>query len=192
MSSSPWLAYVVVAALAFGAGLIFSQIVLRPSEHAAAAASPQSTTLAPAVAASQLPASPSDADGAVALGNQAYDQQHWTAAIAAYQRAIALGRDTPDVRTDLGNAYRFSGDPHKALEEYEIAQRQNPNHEQSLFNQGALYVQSLGDPITGAAKWREFVARFPSSPTAAEARRLLAQFESQFGTPMKSTTSPAP
>lgn len=119
----------------------------------------------------------------ITLGNAYYDQQNWTAAIEQYERAISLGSDTPDVRTDLGNAYRFAGNPHKALEEYQIAQRQNPNHEQSLFNQGALYAQSLGDPITGAAKWREFVNRFPSSARATEARQLLAEFESEFGTP---------
>ena len=155
---------------------------------------PAQTSALPTTSAPARPPAPAalpvNADP-VTLGNSYYDQRNWTAAIEQYQRAISLGNDTPDVRTDLGNAYRFAGNPRKAFEQYQIAQRQNPNHEQSLFNQGALYAQSLGDPITGAAKWREFISRFPFSPRASEARRLLAEFEGEFGTPANNTSSPS-
>jgi tetratricopeptide (TPR) repeat protein len=70
----------------------------------------------------------SAADAAVVRGNQAYDHQQWADAIGYYQEAIAKGIDNPDVRTDLGNSFRFSGQPEKALEQYAIAQRQNPQH----------------------------------------------------------------
>ena len=59
--------------------------------------------------------------------------------------AIAQGADTPDVRTDLGNCFRFLGQPQKALEQYAIAQKQNPQHENSLFNQISLYGDLLHD-----------------------------------------------
>src|SRR5437762_306484 len=50
----------------------------------------------------------SAADAAVVRANQAYDHQQWADAIREYQDAIAKGRDNADVRTDLGNAFRFS------------------------------------------------------------------------------------
>lgn len=44
---------------------------------------------------------------AVVIGNFAYDHQRWSEAILQYEQAIAGGANTPDVRTDLGNALRF-------------------------------------------------------------------------------------
>ena len=188
--SRAWTIYFLIAVAAFASGSAIT-MALRPN------APPQRSTMPITSVPSSATSPPSAAlplnGDPVTLGNTYYDQQNWTAAIKQYERAISLGNDTPDVRTDLGNAYRFAGNPQKALEQYQIAQRQDPNHEQSLFNQGALYAQSLGDPITGAAKWREFVNRFPSSARAADARRLLAEFESEFGTPpIKNATSPSP
>jgi tetratricopeptide (TPR) repeat protein len=183
-----WKIYLLIGVAAFASGSVVT-MALRPNAPPQRGATPMGSSPAsppsPASAALPLNGDP------VTVGNAYYDQQNWTAAIEQYERAISRGTDTPDVRTDLGNAYRFAGNPHNALKQYQIAQRQNPNHEQSLFNQGALYAQSFGDPITGAEKWREFVDRFPSSARAAEASRLLSEFESEFGTsPMKNAASP--
>lgn len=185
----PWTIYILIAVAAFASGSALT-MALRPN----APSQPRAMLITPAptlATSSALGPLPLNADP-VTLGNAYYDQQNWAAAIEQYERAISGGTDTPDVRTDLGNAYRFAGNPHKALEQYQIAQRRNPNHEQSLFNQGALYAQSLGDPITGAAKWREFVSRFPTSTRAAEARKLLTEFEKEFGTPPIKNTTPSP
>jgi tetratricopeptide (TPR) repeat protein len=189
LPAHPWTIYVLIAVAAFASGSALTMMLRRnaPSQ-------PRTMLITPAPASATSPTLgplPLNADP-VTLGNAFYDQQNWAAAIQQYERVISRGTDTPDVRTDLGNAYRFAGNPHKALEQYQIAQRQNPNHEQSLFNQGALYAQSLSDPITGAAKWREFVNRFPASIRAAEARRLLAEFEREFGTPPIKSATPAP
>ena len=94
---------------------------------------------APAAAAeppdvSQLP----PADAARTLGNWNYDRQNWPHAIEHYEKAIARGADNPDVRTDLGNCFRFLGQPEKALEQYQIAQKENPLHENSLSIRSAF------------------------------------------------------
>jgi len=72
-----------------------------------------------------LDTSLSPAQTAVVSGNWYYDRKNWARAIEAYEKAIALGADNSDVRTDLGNAYRFSDRPQKALQQYEVAQKQN-------------------------------------------------------------------
>jgi tetratricopeptide (TPR) repeat protein len=122
---------------------------------------------------SQLPS----ADAATTLANWNYDRQNWSHAIDHYQQAIALGRDNPDVRTDLGNCFRFLGQSQKALEQYEIAQRQNPQHENSLLNQAGLFAEVLHDSERAKATAREFIARFPQSPRAESARNLIGQLE---------------
>jgi len=117
------------------------------------------------------------ADAATTLANWNYDRQNWSHAIDHYQQAIELGRDNPDVRTDLGNCLRFLGQPQKALEQYETAQRQNPQHENSLFNQAGLFAEVLHDSERAKATAREFIARFPQSPRAESARKLIGQLE---------------
>src|SRR5205814_3424855 len=80
------------------------------------------------------------------LANWNYDRRNWLHAIEHYQQAITLGSGNADVRTDLGNCYRFINEPRKALEQYQLAQKENPQHENSLFNIATLYQQVLKEP----------------------------------------------
>ncbi|PZR77033.1 MAG: hypothetical protein DLM73_00545 [Chthoniobacterales bacterium] len=131
---------------------------------------PQSITAAPDLSGM------SAADAAVVRGNTAYDHQQWAEAIQQYQQAIASGRDTADVRTDLGNGFRFSGQPQKALEQYAIAQKLNPQHENSLFNQIGLYTEVLHDPVHAIPICEEFIRRFPASEKIPAVKEKLAAF----------------
>ena len=117
------------------------------------------------------------ADAARTLGNWNYDRRNWAHAIEHYQEAIADGADNPDVHTDLGNCFRFIGQPQKALEQYQIAQTEDPMHENSLFNQASLYAEVLNDDRRALATAREFLKRFPQSDRAAAARQLISDVE---------------
>lgn len=177
--------------LAFGLGVLVTWLVMRGSTASAPTTAPAVTRLPPppapaAVGTPFAPAPPlaggppdvsqlSPADAALTLGNWNYDRQSWAHAIEHYEEAIARGADNPDVRTDLGNCYRFLEQPQKALEQYELAQKQNPRHENSLFNQISLYGDLMHNPARAAAVARDFVARFPQSPQAAAARLRLQQ-----------------
>jgi tetratricopeptide (TPR) repeat protein len=111
------------------------------------------------------------------LGNWNYDRHNWAHAIEHYQEAIADGADNPDVRTDLGNCFRFIGEPHKALEQYQIAQTEDPMHENSLFNQAGLYAEVLHDDQRALTTAREFLKRFPQSDRAAAATQLISNLQ---------------
>jgi hypothetical protein len=117
------------------------------------------------------------ADAAKILGDWNYDRHNWAHAIDHYQEAIADGADNPDVRTDLGNCFRFIGEPHRALEQYQIAQTENPMHENSLFNQAGLYAEVLHDDQRALAIAREFLKRFPQGDHATAARQLISNLE---------------
>jgi len=114
------------------------------------------------------------ANAAKILADWNYDRHNWAHAIEHYQEAIANGVDNPDVRTDFGNCFRFIGDPEKALEQYEIAQTENPKHENSLFNEAGLYADVLHDNQHALATAREFLQRFPQSDRAAAARQMIS------------------
>lgn len=133
--------------------------------------------------ASQLPSpgltagqSPAQVDRT--LGNFFYDHQNWAQAISHYEAAIRQGSDDADIRTDLGNAYRFTDRPDDALAQYTGAQQMNPEHEFSLFNQGGLYLEDLHDPTKAIEIWREYLSRFPRGRNVAAARQLIAQAQS--------------
>lgn len=117
------------------------------------------------------------AQAAVTLGNWHYDRQRWTQASEQYEAAIRLGLDNADVRTDLGNCYRFLGQPQKALEHYQTAQKQNPQHEHSLFNQASLYAEVLNEPAKAVATAQEFIRGFPQSSGAKAAQEMIARLK---------------
>jgi TolA-binding protein len=76
-------------------------------------------------------------------------------------------------------------EPHKALEQYQIAQTENPMHENSLFNQAGLYAEVLHDNQQAVATAREFLKRFPQSDRAAAARQLISTLEVKDQSPGK-------
>ena len=164
-----------LAGFALGAGAMW--LAMRESHPSAAQSS--ATRRATETRAEEPPdvSHLAPADAATTLANWNYDRQNWPHAIEHYQTAIALGRDNPDVRTDLGNCFRFLGEPQKALDQYETAQRQNPQHENSLFNQGGLYAFSLNQPEKALKIWREYLVRFPQSPNAPKTRELISEVE---------------
>ena len=165
----------VLAAFALGAGATWLAMreSARPPERPATTSSMPTAPAAEPPDVTQL----APAEAARTLGNWNYDRQNWPHAIEHYEEAITRGADNPDVRTDLGNCFRFLGQPQKALEQYELAQRQNPQHENSLFNQASLFDQMLHDKERAIAIAREFMTRFPQSPRAESARELIVQLQ---------------
>jgi tetratricopeptide (TPR) repeat protein len=118
-------------------------------------------------------------EAARTLADWNYDRQNWPHAIEHYQEAIARGLDNPDVRTDLGNCFRFLGQAQKALEQYELAQKENPQHENSLFNQAGLYAEVLHDDQRALTIAQEFINRFPQRPKAPSAKELISRIRGE-------------
>jgi len=164
-------------AAAFALGACAMWLVIRESHSSPAQRSVTKSAVQPRAEEPPDVSHLAPADAATTLANWNYDGQNWSHAIDHYQQAIALGHDDSDVRTDLGNCFRFLSQPQKALEQYETAQRQNPQHENSLFNQIGLFAEVLHDSARAKAAAREFIARFPQSPRAESARKLIGQSE---------------
>jgi hypothetical protein len=165
----------ILAAFLLGAGgmwlIMHSSPPGRPGKLPVERLHPSPATEPPDV--SQL----APADAAKTLGDWNYDRQNWAHAIEHYQEAIVDGADNPDVRTDLGNCFRFINEPHRALEQYQIAQTEDPMHENSLFNQAGLYAEVLHDDQHALATAREFLKRFPQSDHAPAAGKLISKLE---------------
>ena len=143
-----------------------------PARAQSLASPPNSSSTAPPDVSNMSPA-----NAAKTLADWNYDRQNWPHAIEHYQEAIAKGADNPDVRTDLGNCFRFAGQPQKALEQYKIAQSQNPMHENSLFNQIGLFAELLHDDQQALSVAHEFLTRFPQSSRAESVKQLISQIQ---------------
>ena len=170
-SSSTTLVLLALIAAAIGAGATWLLLSTDRGVQPQIAPSPVADDAPPSVV--NVP----PAQAAVQLGHWHYDRQRWTAAAQQYEAALRLGLDNPDVRTDLGNCYRFLDEPEKAKEQYERSQRQNPQHENSLFNLAALHAQVLHDNPKAQELLNEYLRRFPDSDGAARARHLLAELD---------------
>jgi tetratricopeptide (TPR) repeat protein len=166
--------YFLPMLLSAGLGATVTWLIMSQRSAPATRPAPFATNAVSQSAAPPDLSGASSADAAVMRGNLAYDHQQWADAIREYQSALASGRDNADVRTDLGNAFRFSGQPEKALEQYVIAQRQNPLHENSLFNQIGLYMEVLRDPIRAIPICEDFIRRFPTSEKIPRVKEQLA------------------
>ncbi len=154
-----WPSYFITALLAACLGASGAYVALRPA-------------LSQAVQSRQMAG-----QAALALGNRAFDQRDWAQAVRFYTQALASGVDGPDVRTDLGTAYRSLHQPQKALEQYAAAQSQDPQHENSLLNQGIVYASDLNDGTKAVAVWRQYLQRFPQGRHVADVRKFLAQIQ---------------
>jgi tetratricopeptide (TPR) repeat protein len=160
----------VIVSAAMGAGLTWLFISQHSRPEARPVSAPQS---GPMTSAGPDVSGMSSGQAAVTLGNCAYDHQSWAEAIRHYQEAIASGIDNADVHTDLGNAFRFSGQPEQALNQYTIAQKLNPQHENSLFNQISLFTEALNQPDRAIPICEEFIRRFPNSDKLPAVREQL-------------------
>jgi tetratricopeptide (TPR) repeat protein len=160
---------VLVGAIAFVIGAILTWAILARLSASSSPTSLRENDVLPDVST----LTPSQ--GAVTLGNWYFDHHDWAKATEQYRKALRLGLDNADVRSDLGSALRFNNQPEAAAAEYEIAQQENPGHENSLFNLAALYLQSLDQPERAVALLEQFKTRFPRSGAIPRVDELLQE-----------------
>lgn len=182
LASAFWLPFATIGLFGVLIGATITYLALRPQLQppiapaalaaAMPAANPDPTTHLPTP---ELTAGQPPAQADRTLGNFYYDHQNWAQAVRYYESAIKQGSDDADIRTDLGNAYRFAGRPDDALVQYGRAQAMNPAHEFSLFNQGGLFMEDLKQPAKAIEIWKDYIARFPEGRNVEAARQLIAQ-----------------
>lgn len=113
----------------------------------------------------------------VDLGNAYFDTHQPQKAVAAYQKALELKGDDPDVLTDQGVMYRDLGQFDEAIANFRKANQVNPSHVQSLFNMGVVYLHNLHDVAKARAAWQKVVDTAPGSTQAAEARAQIRELD---------------
>lgn len=118
---------------------------------------------------------PNDFDSLVKLGNLYYDGQQFPNAIQYYERALAIHPDNPDVRTDMGTAYWYTGNAEKALSAMETSLKYRPGHPQTLFNLGWVRWQGKQDPKGAIEAWQQLLKANPDYPQRPQVEQYIAK-----------------
>jgi cytochrome c-type biogenesis protein CcmH/NrfG len=122
---------------------------------------------------------PQDMHAWIQLGNQHFDDGKPHEAIRAYERALSIRGDNPDVLTDMGIMYRQLGEFERAAEKFTQASKINPLHEQSRFNLGVVLFFDLNRKDEARKVWRALVGINPEvkTPDGALLRIMLDELK---------------
>lgn len=140
----------------------------------------------------QLKDKPNDPQLLYNVGNIYYDTQNYPEAIAYYEKSLAQNPKSADVRTDMATAYFYSGDVDKALSEFDVVLKENPNHANALFNQGMVRWKGKMDVTGAVASWKKLLQANPNYERRAEVETFIAQAEKHANIkPGQKTNKPA-
>lgn len=120
---------------------------------------------------------PTDVKAWIALGNEYFDSQQRQKAIQAYDKALQLKPDNPDVLTDQGVMYRELGEFDKAVANFKKANTINPKHLQSLLDMGVVYGRDLKDYDKAMEAFNRIIQVAPDSGEAAHAREAIEELK---------------
>ncbi|NUQ00621.1 MAG: tetratricopeptide repeat protein, partial [Armatimonadetes bacterium] len=113
-------------------------------------------------------------------GKRAPDDEHWQAALAAYQKASRLDPLRVEALINLGNLYLVTRDYQKGRHYFDLVLAQQPRNATALNNYGvALAEETAGDfPAEALAK---FSSAAEADPTLPEAQFNLGLARAELG-----------
>jgi len=118
---------------------------------------------------------PKDYESLVKLGDLFYDAKQFPSAIQYYQKALEIHPENPDVRTDMGTAYWYSGNADKAVAAMETSLKYRPGHPQTLFNLGWVRWQGKADAKGAVEAWQELLKANPNYPQKEQVEQYIAK-----------------
>lgn len=111
----------------------------------------------------------------ISLGNDYFDTEQTQKSINAYGKALEIEPNNPNVLTDQGVMFRKAGWYDKAIANFEKASKIDPNHLQSLYNVGLVYLTDLKQPDKALSYWTRYLQIDSNSPTALQIKGMLEQ-----------------
>ncbi len=161
----------VIVALVLGVlgGVIYSNWQRDTAQPAGTGSAPPSTVGVPLVNYQQqittlegiVAREPQNRNAWVQLGNNYFGSDQPIKAIEAYDKALELSPDDPNVLTDQGTMFRRVGWYDRAISNFKRAAELDPNHVQSRYNMGVVYRYDLQDLAGAIAAWESFLALNP-------------------------------
>jgi len=79
------------------------------------------------------------------------------------------------VRTDMGTAYWYTGNPDQAIAEFNRALKYNATHPGTLFNMGVVKWQGKMDPAGAVQAWEQLLQTNPNYQQKQQVLDLIAK-----------------
>ena len=124
-------------------------------------------------------ADPSNFLAWVALGNEYFDRNQFMDAIQAYDKALEIQPNSPDVLTDQGVMFKRLGWFDRAIENFTKANDIDPAHATSMYNLGVVYRYDLQDFAKAQEAWTRFLEINPTGPGSDRVRQDLEAMRTQ-------------
>ena len=124
-------------------------------------------------------ADPSNFLAWVALGNEYFDSNQVMDAIQAYDKALEIQPNSPDVLTDQGVMFKRLGWFDRAIENFTKANEIDPSHATSIYNLGVVYRYDLQDFAKAQEAWTRFLEISPAGPGSDRVRQDLEAMRAQ-------------
>jgi cytochrome c-type biogenesis protein CcmH/NrfG len=118
-------------------------------------------------------ADPGNFQAWTALGNEYFDSNQFMEAIEAYDKALEIQPNSPDVLTDQGVMFKRLGWFDRAIANFTKASEIDPNHATSVFNLGIVYRYDLQDFAKAQQAWTRFLEINPNGPGSDRVRQDL-------------------
>ena len=122
---------------------------------------------------------PEDHGAIVRLASLYRDAAMFDQAIRLYEQALQIVPNGPDELTDMGTCLRAKQEFDKALEMFRLAQKADPQHWESLFNEAIVAGFDLGRFDEANAALDRLQAVNPQAPRLEELRQALAAAEAE-------------
>jgi tetratricopeptide (TPR) repeat protein len=123
----------------------------------------------------KLKSDPKDTAALVQLGDLRFDAAQYKEAITYYERSLALDPKNTRVRGDMANAYAYTGNPDRAISEYQTALKYDPKHGVSLLNLGMVQWHDKGDVKSAVATWEKLIKVNPQFAEQVHVEQLIAK-----------------
>jgi len=118
---------------------------------------------------------PQDHGAIVRLASLYRDAKMFDQAIQLYEQALQIVPNGPDELTDMGTCLRAKQEFDRALEMFRLAQKSDPQHWESLFNEAIVVGFDLGRFDEASAALERLQTVNPQAPRLEELRHALAQ-----------------
>jgi tetratricopeptide (TPR) repeat protein len=107
-------------------------------------------------------ANPTDVNALIKLGDLHFDARQTTEALKVFEEAEKLVPNNVHVLSDIGALYRLAGNFDVALSKYQAAYDANPDHLESLFYIGQIYLENMDESDKADQIFRKILAGNPN------------------------------
>ncbi len=104
------------------------------------------------------------------------DMAYWPLAIDLFKKALAIKPGDPEVRTNLGLCYLYSGDVTTAVTTIEAVTKSDPTFSQPFFFLGRAYA-TAGQKDKALTAFQTYLKLDPSGSFVAETNQYISQLK---------------